>query len=272
MKKLLFTLFVVCIMLTGCGNNETKNENNNANAVFDAKEYNTIEEMNEAAKTNITSAAVAGKSDEKFIVISGNIAQYTFTCNGENWCVRASKDIENDISGLYYDSIGFEKDTVATYYTDDVYMNRFFYNDTQYVISLDVKDKDIAMSHFDEVCAEFQTNITGVQAGYENSLVEDGDNVIYTIVIHNTDGTSTTMDTIYTFDGDKMTLVTSKAIFETEEAAKEYYDQLIEAGKSADSMELNGTIITSSSSESAEFYSDMTRSQFVEMMQSSLAQ
>lgn len=267
MKKLLLVLFVLCIMLSGCAKQE---ENGNANATWDATEYQTIEEMNEAAGTNIVSAAVSGKSDERFIVISKSIAQYTFTCNDENWCIRASKDVDHDISGLHYDNISFEKGVTATYYNDDVYMYRFFNNDTQYVISLDVKGKDIAMSHFDEVSAEFKTNITGVKSGYENEIVEEGDNVIYRIVMYNDDATTTTMETIYGFEGDKMISITSSTTFDSEQAAKDYYDVLIENGK--EGITLDGKTITASMNDNLDFYSDMTKEQFVSQMKESLNQ
>ena len=266
MKKILTILLLLCFVLTGCSNNH------NANATWDCVEYSTIEEMNEAAGTNIVSAGIAGKSDEWFGVISKSIAQYKFKANDEDWCVRASKDVDNDISGVYSDSIDFEKDITSTYYTDEIDLFRFFYNDVQYVITLDVKDKDISTAHFDSVCNEFKTNITGVKSGYENEIYEDGDNVVYKVVMYNDDGSTTTMETIYGFDGDKMVSITSNIIFETEQAAKEYYDLLIENGRSEDEITLDKTIISSDMSQNVDFYSDMSKDDFIAQMKSSMEQ
>lgn len=272
MKKILLVLFAFTLVLCGCAKKEEiQQEQPIANAVWDAKEYQTIEELNDVVGSNLVTAAVAGKEDEKFIVISNKIGQYTFKCNGEEWCLRASQDVENDISGLYYDNIGFEKDVVGTYYNDEVYARRFFYNDVQYVISLNVKDKEISTTHFDEICDEFQTNITGVESGTDTELTEDGNNIVYRITIHNQDSTTTIMETIYEFDNDKMVSITSKNIFETEDAAKEYLALMEEAGYSMENITLDATTITSSMNQNLDFYSGLTKEEFYNQMKSSLS-
>ncbi len=268
MKKVLIALLLVCLALVGCSKKDI-----NANAKWDCVEYDTIEEMNAAAGTNIVSASVAGKSEEWFGVISNSIAQYKFKVNGEDWCIRASKDVDNDISGLYYDSIKFKKDTTSTYYiVDEVYMVRFFDNGIQYVISLDVKDKDISTSHFDEVSNSFITNITGVKSGYENELFEEGNDVILRTTVFNDDGTSTVMDTIYTFEKDKMVKITSKTTFETEQAALDYLNEMVENGRDKNEFTLEGTTIISDNSSNVDFYSDKTKEAFINMMKESLGQ
>lgn len=266
MKKLLFVLLALCLVLTGCSNQSSEVDEpviDGPGSTWDAVEYATIEEMNNAAKTNIVSAAIAGKTDESFVVISNSIAQYKFVANGENWCIRASKDVDNDISGLHYESISFEKDTEATYYNDDVYMHRFFYDNTQYIITLDVKDKDISTAHFDDVSAEFQTNITGVKAGYESEVIEDGDTVIYKVTFFNSDGTSTVSETHYKFDGDTMVSIVNKAIFETEDAAKAYLQELLDTGNNADKYVLDGNTISVDMSDNVDFYNAMTKADFI---------
>lgn len=268
MKKIVNVLLILIIVLTGCSN---KTGGAEEGSTWDYVEYKTIEEINEVAGTNLVSAAIAGKSNEKFGVISKNIAQYTFEANGNKWCLRASKDVDNDISGLYYESIGFEKDTTATYYTDEVYAFRFFNNGVQYVISTNVADTDITMSGFDSICNEFKTNITGVKSGYEIDIYEEGDNIVYKSTMFNDDGTTTIMETIYEFEEDKMVSIISNVIFETEEAAKEYYDMLIEYGKSADEMALDGVKISSCNTDT-EFYSDYTKTEFFKSMEDSIAQ
>ena len=267
MKKILFVLIMLCLVLTGC----SKNEESKDDAKWDYVEYSTIEEMNEAANTNIVSAAIAGKSDEKFGVISGNIAQYTFTANSEEWCLRASKDVDNDISGLYYENNGFDKDITSTYYNDEVYMFRFFYDDTQYVITLDVKNKDIPTSHFDSVCNEFKTNITGVKSGYENEIIEDGDNVINKVTVFNDDGTTTVMDTVYTFEEDKMVKITSYTTFENEKALEDYLDLMAQNDRDISKFTIDGLTISSDISSNVDFYSDYTKAEFIDMMKSPIS-
>lgn len=276
MKKILVVLLMICICLSGCSNKDEEIKQPSVGkegSTWDCVEYETIEKMNEAAKTNIASAPIAGKSNEWFGVIAGNLAQYKFEANGEEWCIRASKDVDNDISGIYDDSITFEKDIESMSYTDDYYVFRFFYDNTQYVISLNVAGKDVSMSHFNDVCYEFKTNITGVKSGYENEIIEDGDNVIMKTIMYNDDGTTTIMETVYTFNGDKMVSIMSNVIFENEDLAKEYYDTLIENGMSTDGLVLDGVKISSDMSSNVEdFYGDITKDVFIKEMTDSINQ
>ena len=264
MKKVLITLLLIGLFLTGCSKKDD-------GLTWDCVEYDTIEKMNEAAGTNIVSAAIAGKSDEWFGVISNSIAQYTFKVHDEEWCIRASKDVDNDISGLNYEAIGFEKDVDSTYYLDEVYMNRFFHDNTQYVISVNVKDKEVARSYFDNICGELKTSITGIKSGYEVSIDVVGDDVIYNTVLFNSDGTSTTMTTVYTFENDKMVKIVSSIAFETEQAAKDYLDDLAEYGNDISNLTLEGATISSVNTD-VDFYSDYTKDEFVESMKNAMAQ
>ena len=272
MKKILLVLLMTVMCMSGCSKPEETGNVGGKGSTWDCVEYDTIEEMNSVAGTNIVSASVAGKSDEWFGVISGNLAQYKFVVNGEDWCIRASKDVDNDISGLNYDDIGFEKDMTSTYYNDEVYAFRFFNNDIQYVISLTVTGKDIKRSYFDNICNDFKTRITGVKSGYENEIIEDGDTVVYRTTIYNDDGTTLIMEVNYTFENDKMVSIINNNIFETEEAAKEYYDLLIESGTSKDSIKLEGNTITSDMSANVDFYSDMNKESFMKSMEDAMNQ
>ena len=263
MKKILLVLFVLCVCLTGCSNGN--------NAKWDCVEYTSLDEMNSIAGTNILRVADSGISDEWFGIISNSIAQYKFEYDDEDWCIRGSKDVDNDISGLHYDNIGFEKDVTATYYNDEVYAFRFFFEGVQYVISLDVKDEDVSTSYFDKICNEFKTNVTGLKSGYETEIIENGDEIIYRITLYN-DGEKVIMNTIYAFENDKMVSIFSENIFETEEAAKEYYDELIENGKSPDKLILEGTKISSNMNENLDFYSDYTKDEFVKMQKEAIGQ
>ena len=272
MKKVLLVLFMICMCLSGCSNNSESETVGGQGSTYDYVEYDTVEQINEVIGSNIVTAAVAGKSDEKFGVISSNIAEYTFSCNGEDWCIRASKNVDNDISGLYYDNITFEKDMDSTFYNDHVYMNRFFYDNVQYVISLNVEGKDISTSHFDDICNELKSNIVGTEVGYESELIEDGDDVIYKTTMHNVDGTTLIMEIIYTFDGQKMVSIVNNNIFDSEELAKEYYDSLVQEGASTDNLVLDGNKIIADMSSNVEFYADETKDNFVSSLKSSIGQ
>lgn len=275
MKKLLIVLFVLCIYLTGCTNTSTdvskNNTSNQANATWDCVEYNNIDEMNNAAGTNIVSAGIAGKSDEWFGVISKSIAQYKFTVGDEEWCIRASKDTDNDISGLYYDNISFEKDVTSTYYNDEVYMFRFFYKDVQYVISLKTAGKDVPTTHFDEICNELKTNITGIKSGYDIELIENEDDVVYRTTSYDDNGLVVVTDVIYKFENDRIISIENNITFENDDAAKAYYDLLIQNGLSKDELKLNGSVIEMDMSDNVDTYKDYTRDSFIEQMRTILA-
>lgn len=260
MKKIIFVLLAICSLLTACSK---------TNATWDCVEYTNLEEMNKAANTNIVDVDIE-KTDQWYGVISESIAQYKFKIADEEWCVRASKDVDNDISGLYYDNIGFEKGTTSFYYLDEVYMCRFFYDDTQYVISLDVKDKDISTMNFDDICNQFKTNITGIKSGYESEVYEDGDDVVFKTTTYVDDGTTIISESIYSFEDDKMVSYISKLTFESEEKAKEYYDLLIENGRSADELILDESTITTDMSSNIDFYSNYTKEGFYTEMKNSI--
>ena len=271
MKRLLFIFLVLCLCLAGCSNKEGKtNEEIIPGVTYDCVQYDTIEEMNSAIGSNITSAAIAGKSDEKYEVIGKNIAQYTFKANGFEWCIRASKDTENDISGLYYDTIRFEKDITSVYYTDYYDVFRFFYNDTQYVIFTNVEGKEISTTNFDRICNEFKTNITGVKSGYEVEVFEDGDDVIYRYTSYNDDGSIVVSDVIYTFDGDKMVNILNKTKFDSKEKLQEYCDLLVENGVSLDAYTISDNTLIKENNANLDFYSDTTRQEFIDQMKAML--
>ena len=75
----------------------------------------------------------------------------------------------------------------------------------------------------------------------------------------------------YVFENDKMTKILSCNTFVSEEAAKEYYDLLIEYGRSEEELILDGCTI-STESDDVDFYSDYTKAEFIEMLQQSMVQ
>ena len=80
------------------------------------------------------------------------------------------------------------------------------------------------------------------------------------------------MEIIYAFENDKMVSILNNYIFETEEAAQEYYDLLLESGYEASQFVFEGSTISSENNGNLEFYSDYTKAEFLEMMQSSITQ
>ena len=268
MKKILVLLLTLVLILTGC----SKNNSSTTGLAWDCTEYSTLEELNNAAGSNIVKLSTAEVSKEWFGYISNSIAEYKFNVGDEEWSIRASKDVDNDISGLHYDSIKFEKDKDATYYTDDYDVHRIFIDGMQYVVSLNVKDKDISMSYFDEVSNQLLSSIAGVDLGYETTVEEKGDDVVYTSTIHDVDGSTLIMEIIYTFKDDKMVSIKNNNIFDSEEAAKAYYEELIKSGISSDKLVLDGNVISTEDDSNIDFYSDYTKADFINLMKSSLEQ
>lgn len=254
MKKIIIAL-LLCLSLCGCSNNKN-------NAIYDYKECESVQDINSELGVNLVTAAIAGKSDEKFGIISGSIGQYSFTANGEEWCLRASKNVDEDISGLYYDSITFTPDMTSVYYTDEVNLFRFFYDNAQYTISLDVKDKDISNRHFDDVCYEFKTNITGIKSGYETDIYVDGDDVVYVGTTYDESGSPVISKTVYSFVDDKMVSIKSDTIFESNDKLNEYLQILNEYGMSLDGYEIGDTTITLITTEGLDYYADYTKDSF----------
>ena len=104
-----------------------------------------------------------------------------------------------------------------------------------------------------------------------NEIIEDGDDVIYRVVIYNDDGTTMTMDTVYTFENDKMSKIVSNINFETAEALKAYVEDLKEYGNSVENLVIEGTTLSSDSSSNVDFYSDYTKAEFISMMKDQIS-
>lgn len=104
-------------------------------------EYGSLAEICEITGVSITKPETQGEiSDEKFFVISGELAEYDFTVNGRNYTLRGSKDLNADISGLYTENgTAFAGQTDGTaYYSDEtVHAARTVINETQYVLTVE---------------------------------------------------------------------------------------------------------------------------------------
>lgn len=129
--KRLFTLLILLLIVSGCSK-----QNNIANMENPIKEKESLQEINELANTNILEVENSQKS--RYSIIDGDpiVAQYDFELNGYEWTIRAAKEVNNDISGIYDEYNTFEPNGNFTLYTNDYYMERHFYDDTQYIYTL----------------------------------------------------------------------------------------------------------------------------------------
>lgn len=158
MKKLFTTLLLILLTLCLAACNE-KSQANIANPVV---EVSSIDEINEALKTHMTSVGVMGKSDERYSIISNKVGQYDFKLNGYEYTLRASLDTSEDISGIYYEGnllFANELETRNVYgETSEYKAYRFLLGNEQYVLM--VKDNgELSQDNFAAAYFEFMENI-----------------------------------------------------------------------------------------------------------------
>lgn len=158
MKKLfiLMLVFIMGISLAGC----SKKDEQNANMPNPVVQYESLEEINKIAQTNIVSPAVMGKENEKYSVISNKVAQYNVDINGYEFTIRGAKETTEDISGIYDDKNIFAPNVDQTNYLNDYFVHRFFIDKTQYTIVL-VRPDDMERTTFDNICEEIEDGIKG---------------------------------------------------------------------------------------------------------------
>lgn len=107
MRKL-FSLFIIALIitcLTGCDKTKEDNVEEEVPTIPGVAnpmvEYESLDEINGVAKTKLVKAPVPGVTEEKFFVISNEIAHYAFSVNGIEYVFRGSKNIDKDISGVW---------------------------------------------------------------------------------------------------------------------------------------------------------------------------
>lgn len=93
MKKIFSILLILltCISLSACN----KKEEN------PVKNYSSLEELNKDAGVNIVKPATMGITNETFLMGDNQTAVYMFELNGNKFYVRACRDLENDMSGIF---------------------------------------------------------------------------------------------------------------------------------------------------------------------------
>ena len=175
MKKiiaLLLSLLVLVFALCSCGseadenttapdNTETAETEEIAGLANPVVEYESLDEVNNIAGTYLVHPGVMGVTEESFSVISGTLAQYKFNLNGYDYTFRGSKNLDEEISGIYgADGALFDGETAdySVKGTDEYKAIRFLAGDAQYVISVD-DNGEMDDSQFDSIATELRATI-----------------------------------------------------------------------------------------------------------------
>lgn len=178
MKKYLTVLLALamCVCLSACGGGEK--EEPEAPAEMTAEEtveeipaelpeqpvgmpnpiveYGSLAEINEKIGVNLMKPPVMGVTNERFSIISDEVAQYDCELNGREWTFRAGYVTDMDISGIYDENNEFCPGQDFTLYTNDYYMERFFDGDRQYTIVLK-EPGDMGEDVFMDCCMELES-------------------------------------------------------------------------------------------------------------------
>lgn len=97
MKKIIM-LLITMMMLTVSGCSKKANM---ANPVM---EYESLAEINDKLGTNLIDIKEYGNvENERISIIDDKIGEYSFVIDGYDLCLRASKELNEDISGVYVD-------------------------------------------------------------------------------------------------------------------------------------------------------------------------
>lgn len=164
MKKLFIVVLVSLFMLSLVGCEQAKDEGNanheedNSSVVGLANpmvSYDSLDEINNKVGVEIISPAVMGKENEKYFVISNEIAEYDFDLNGNSFTIRGALITDSDISGMYDENNTFTSGEDYTLYTNEFYLERFFDSNKQYTVV--VKDPgDLSEESFMNICMELE--------------------------------------------------------------------------------------------------------------------
>ena len=222
MKKIIKIALCLLVLLTICAcakkEEEPKEETptigeGTANPIIECK---SLEEVNKKVGVNIVSPGVMGKEDifYSYINVDPIIGQYIFEINGYEYTLRASKNVNEDISGLYVDGNTFEPGKDFTLIDKEYKMDRFFVDGVQYVLI--IKDNgEMSEDQFYTIVQEIE-GIHGkdlLVGEYADRTSQRATAIVtkeddkYVIVVHwSSSAKETTEWTMYaTLDGDRLT-------------------------------------------------------------------
>lgn len=247
------------------------------------KEYKSLDEINEITGGNLMKPAIMGVEDKTYLIIQApnDVAEYDFTLNGTPFRFRYSKaPFDEDISGYY---IGGEPAFTAEDYgicfvnpAKDVRLARWQdTQDGQYVL---MAEGEIDQNSFMDLVYEL-SDIIGVkevdyndipETNFRMEIEEDGDNIIlYSYPLENLGDNTTISKVTYYCEGEKVVKVVMESIFEDEELAKMTYNEIKDIYDEGE-LELNGNTISMVIDENGESYKEMTRSELLENLYSSM--
>lgn len=153
---------LLVLLLCACGT-----ENNNV--PYSIKDdYQTLIDINEKIGSSLLLPESWEVSDESFYVLDNKIAVYDFMMNEYACSLRASKVLDEDISGLLIDDEAafnsFNNDYSLNTNNKNIKVGRFVINDTQYAFSMKYKSLD------DKI---FEDNINAIRQNiFDNELVD----------------------------------------------------------------------------------------------------
>lgn len=141
----------------------------------------SLDEINAAVGSNIK--AVEGATDEKFSVIDGKIAQYIFSMNGYNFCVRSSADTNINLASDEFEEYPLvdEDGYITTVYSQNDFTQslRFVFNEYQYAYIV-YDNGEFDYMEWNALCEEYKNAIceyeedSALKALLGNYSSEDG--------------------------------------------------------------------------------------------------
>lgn len=164
MKKIfnLIIIALIVICLIGCDKAKENNVKEEISTIPGAAnpmvEYESLDEINGVAKTKLIKAPVSGVADEKFFVISDEIAHYVFSINGIEYVFRGSKNIDKDISGVWIgEKTAFDGSTenFEIVMSDEIKCSKMLVKDTLYTLVAN-DNGSLTEEQFSNIANEFR--------------------------------------------------------------------------------------------------------------------
>ena len=138
MKRLIKITIIAAVMIcmTACFNKDENRET----VVNPLLSYESLSEINNAIGVSLIKLPFSSISDETYYVIGGIIAEYNFIANDYEYCFRASRMLDEDISGIYIDgepAFSDFSESLSVNQNDDTFkVGRFEVDGVQYSISV----------------------------------------------------------------------------------------------------------------------------------------